>query len=46
MTFTCREMQQMENNGFFQLEFAGHSHKQQTLNEVLKFALGKQCQKI
>ncbi len=45
MTFTCREMQQAENKGFFQLEFACHSHKQQTLNELLIFAMGKPCQK-
>ncbi len=46
MTFTCREMQQTEIKRFFQLEFACHSHKQQTLNEVQKFAMGKLCQKI
>jgi hypothetical protein len=46
MTFTCREMQQTEIKRFFQLEFACHSHKQQTLNEVQKFAMGKPCQKI
>ncbi len=45
MTFTCREMQQTENKQFFQLEIACHSHKQQTLNERLKFAMGKPCQK-
>ncbi len=46
MTFTCREMQQPENKQLFQLEIVGYSHKQQTLNELLKFAMGKQCQKI
>lgn len=46
MTFTYREMQQAENKRFFQLEFARHSHKQQTLNEVIIFAMGKPCQKI
>ena len=46
MTFTCREMQQTENTQFFRLEIASHSHKQQTLNELKKLAMGKQCQKI
>ncbi len=45
MTFTCREMQRAESKQFFQLEFACRSHKQQTLNELLKFAMGKPCQK-
>ncbi len=45
MTFTCREMQQAENKQSFQLEFVCHSPKQQTLNELLKFAMGKPCQK-
>lgn len=45
MKFTCREMQQAGIKRFFQLEIACRSHKQQTLNEQLIFALGKQCQK-
>lgn len=43
MTFTCREMQRAENKGFFSLEFGCHSHKQQTLNELQKFAMGIPC---
>lgn len=45
MTFTCREMQQAESKQFFRLEIVCQSHKQQTLNELLKFAMGKPCQK-
>ncbi len=46
MTFAYREMQHAENKGFFQLEFACQSHTHRTLNELLKFAMGKPCQKI
>ena len=46
MTFAYREMQHAENHDFFQLESARHAHTHQTLNEVLIFAMGKQCQKI
>ncbi len=38
MMFALREMQHSENNGFFQLEFAGHSHKQTNLNDLNKCA--------
>ncbi len=46
MTFAYREMQHADIKGIFQLEFAGHSHTHRTLNELLKFAIGKPCQKI
>ncbi len=46
MTFAYREMQQSVNKGFFQLEFAGQYHKQQTLNDLVIIVMGKQCQKI
>ena len=46
MTFTCREMQQTEIKELFALEFACHSHIQQSLNEVTRFALEMPCQKI
>ncbi|CUH41653.1 hypothetical protein RUA4292_02748 [Ruegeria atlantica] len=46
MTFAYREMQEAENKGFFQLEFASHSHTHRTLNEMTIFAMGTPCQKI
>lgn len=45
MTFACREMQRLEIAGFFRLEITCHSHKQQTINDLLAFVMGKSCQK-
>ncbi|SDW37726.1 hypothetical protein SAMN05444358_101666 [Ruegeria halocynthiae] len=46
MTLAYREMQMVANKSFFQLEFAGQCHKQQTLNDLRIIVMGKQCQKI
>ncbi len=43
--FAYREMQLIGNKEFFQLEIASQSHTHRTLNELLKFAMGKPCQK-
>ena len=46
MTLTYREMQRKENKGFFQLEFASHSHTHRSVNEFVNFVMGTPCQKI
>jgi len=46
MTFAYREMQHADLKGIFRLEFTAHSHTHRTVNKMLIFAMGKQCQKI